>query len=258
MKKNNGFTLVELLAVIAILAILVIIALPNVMGMFNTAKKNSFTTEVKEVYKVAQQQWISDSMFETNEQIYSRCKTCSGKSLGLSGRTELDYFIRFNKAGDVTEYYATDKSYQFEYEGDGLAITDITDVDTVADLAEGEVFDITDDGKSINGVNLITFTLDKAEQMGYDVEPRTIKNYRATENMTWGEWVSSSYNKDHISSDYDSSACGDDVFKVYDTVITETYASGQTSTYISLRSNVSMNSVIIPNKTYYYRLEVCK
>ncbi len=38
MKK--GFTLVELLAVIAILAILVIIALPNVMGMFNTAKQN--------------------------------------------------------------------------------------------------------------------------------------------------------------------------------------------------------------------------
>ena len=39
MKNKKGFTLVELLAVIAILAILVIIALPNVMGMFNEAKK---------------------------------------------------------------------------------------------------------------------------------------------------------------------------------------------------------------------------
>ena len=45
--KKKGFTLVELLAVIAILAILVIIALPNVMGMFNQAKKNSFSTEIK-------------------------------------------------------------------------------------------------------------------------------------------------------------------------------------------------------------------
>ena len=44
--KKKGFTLVELLAVIAILAILVIIALPNVMGMFREAKKNSFMTEI--------------------------------------------------------------------------------------------------------------------------------------------------------------------------------------------------------------------
>ena len=44
MKK--GFTLVELLAVIAILAILVIIALPNIMGMFNSAKKKSFLNEI--------------------------------------------------------------------------------------------------------------------------------------------------------------------------------------------------------------------
>ena len=33
--KKQGFTLVELLAVIAIMAILVIIALPNVLKMFN-------------------------------------------------------------------------------------------------------------------------------------------------------------------------------------------------------------------------------
>ncbi|NLC97314.1 MAG: prepilin-type N-terminal cleavage/methylation domain-containing protein, partial [Erysipelotrichaceae bacterium] len=45
MKK--GFTLVELLAVIAILAILIIIALPNVLEMFNNAKKDVFVTEVK-------------------------------------------------------------------------------------------------------------------------------------------------------------------------------------------------------------------
>ena len=37
--SKKGFTLVELLAVIAILAILVIIALPNILKMFNNAKK---------------------------------------------------------------------------------------------------------------------------------------------------------------------------------------------------------------------------
>ena len=42
MKNKNGFTLVELLAVIAILAILILIALPNVIGMVNKAKKKYF------------------------------------------------------------------------------------------------------------------------------------------------------------------------------------------------------------------------
>ena len=49
--KNKGFTLVELLAVIAILALLVIIALPNVLKMFNQAKKDTFLTEAKNIYK---------------------------------------------------------------------------------------------------------------------------------------------------------------------------------------------------------------
>ncbi len=53
--NKKVFTLVELLAVIAILAILVIIALPNVMKLFNDAKEKAFTTELKEIYKVAQQ-----------------------------------------------------------------------------------------------------------------------------------------------------------------------------------------------------------
>ena len=98
MKKNKGFTLVELLAVIAILAILVIIALPNVMGMFNDAKENSFMTECKQIYKVAQQQYINDSMFETSERTYARCETQNcGTELQLSGRTNLNYFIKFNK-----------------------------------------------------------------------------------------------------------------------------------------------------------------
>ena len=61
-KVKNGFTLVELLAVISILAIIVIIALPNIMGMFNSAKKSSFTSEVKNIISAAQQQWMVDSL----------------------------------------------------------------------------------------------------------------------------------------------------------------------------------------------------
>ena len=137
--NKKGFTLVELLAVIAILAILVIIALPNVMGMFNEAKKNSFTTEIKEIYKVAEQTWISDSMFETKKQIYSRCPTCNTKNLELTGRNELDYYIEFNKSGNIVKYYATDHTYQYKYDGDGLKVENITGVDTIADLSDENI-----------------------------------------------------------------------------------------------------------------------
>lgn len=53
MKKNNtkGFTLVELLAVIVILAIILLIAVPNVMGIIENAKKDGFCSTAKLAYK---------------------------------------------------------------------------------------------------------------------------------------------------------------------------------------------------------------
>ena len=59
--KKKGFTLVELLAVIAILAILVIIALPNVMNLFKTAKRNAFETQVRKVAQVSKQKLLTTS-----------------------------------------------------------------------------------------------------------------------------------------------------------------------------------------------------
>ena len=181
--KNKGFTLVELLAVIAILAILVIVALPNVMGMFNEAKKNSFTTEVKQIYKVAQQQWISDSMFETKEQTYTRCKTCSGKSLDLSGRSELEYLITISKSGNILEYYATDGTYQFRYSAGNLIITDIVDVEQISELDTNNIIRIENNAC-------------------IDNNPKTFKigttTYEFTVGMTWQEWINSSYNTSGI------------------------------------------------------------
>ncbi len=163
MKNKKGFTLVELLAVIAILAILVIIALPNVMGMFRTAKKNSFETEVKNIYKVAQQQWMMDSMMETKDQVYSRCSTCTGKQLSLSGRQELDYYIKLDKSGKVVNFYATDGTYQFSYDGDLLA-TQINDVEEIAKLSEDEILKITDRGAYTgDGPKLVETTEQKTE-----------------------------------------------------------------------------------------------
>ena len=149
--KRKGFTLVELLAVIAILAILVIIALPNVMGLFNTAKENSFKTEVKEIFKAAQNEWMQDSMYQTGEQTYSRCDNGCSNPLDLSGRSDFDYCIKFNKNGDVITFYASDGTFNYSYNNPDvpLKIENIKDVQK----SSGNGSSLTCDGFNNNGNN---------------------------------------------------------------------------------------------------------
>ena len=143
MKNKKGFTLVELLAVIAILSLLVIIALPNVVQMYKDAKEQSFINECKLILKTAQSQWMNDSMVVTDDQTYSRCDSCTGKTLSLSGRQEVQYIVSLNKAGKVVLFHATDGTYQYVYDGDELLITDIVSATEVAGLAEDAVLKIT-------------------------------------------------------------------------------------------------------------------
>ena len=42
MKKKNGFTLVEVLAVIAILALILVIAVPKILDTLKTTRENTF------------------------------------------------------------------------------------------------------------------------------------------------------------------------------------------------------------------------
>ena len=95
--KNKGFTLVELLAVIAILAILVIIALPNVLKMFNDAKKNSFLTEAKTIYSEVSKKYISESM-KGNKLTYVSSE--DDTKLDMTGKS-LKYCVLLNADGSV-------------------------------------------------------------------------------------------------------------------------------------------------------------
>ena len=137
--KKKGFTLVELLAVIAILAILVIIALPNIMSLFNEAKKNSFTNEIKEIYKTAQNQWMTDSMINTAQKSYARYTstlTCAPTELQLSGRTQLLYGITLDKSGNVIDYVATDGTYMYQFHGDSNNALKVEEVGSATASAE--------------------------------------------------------------------------------------------------------------------------
>ena len=56
MKRLNkkGFTLVELLAVIVILAIILLIAVPNIMGVVDGAKKDAYASSVMSIINAAE------------------------------------------------------------------------------------------------------------------------------------------------------------------------------------------------------------
>ena len=47
MKKNKGFTLVELLAVIVILAVILVMAVPQIMSVIESARKGSIESTAK-------------------------------------------------------------------------------------------------------------------------------------------------------------------------------------------------------------------
>ena len=121
MKNKKGFTLVELLAVIAILAILVIIALPNVLKMFRSAKENTFVTEVQEIVKTAEQNYLSGSL--SNKEC--KCFSSASNPLNLNGRNNIEYYVEFNDKGQVINLIVKDDNYQFVSEREVINIADI-------------------------------------------------------------------------------------------------------------------------------------
>lgn len=67
MKKNKGFTLVELLAVIVILAVIILIAINAVLPQMERARKNSFAGEVMTYAKAAETRYVTESQEDSVE-----------------------------------------------------------------------------------------------------------------------------------------------------------------------------------------------
>ncbi len=60
-KRNKGFTLVELLAVIVILAIIMVIAIPSVLETITTARKKTFLEYIDKVASSTQTKYAEDT-----------------------------------------------------------------------------------------------------------------------------------------------------------------------------------------------------
>ncbi len=146
--KKKGFTLVELLAVIAILAILVIIALPNIINMYNNARKNSFLTEAKSIFKESTNKYMSENLGGTNgsTHIYCRSNTDSLNPLDLSGR-KVNYYIRTDGSGNANTIVVWDDTRYVAKKGTKLEGTNLDDA-----------LDITDEIKNATCGNILDKT----------------------------------------------------------------------------------------------------
>ena len=163
--NKKGFTLVELLAVIAILALLVIIALPNVLSMFNNAKKDLFLTEAKNVFKESTKKYISDNMHNSNEgNIYCKSETDSKNPLDMDiGNTY--YYIEKDSTGKTIKFVAWNSSgYVTKVVGDNVMLNDVTG----NNVSESSVKDITCN-------NVLT---------NLDIEPKLTKTYTINANAS--------------------------------------------------------------------------
>ena len=114
--KHKGFTLVELLAVIAILALLVIIALPNVLKMFNQAKKDTFLTEAKTIYKEISKKYISEAMKGNKISNISN----DNNKLELESNA-LKYNVKLNDDGSIKKFEVSNGTYCLSGEFNNLS-----------------------------------------------------------------------------------------------------------------------------------------
>ena len=107
MKKNKGFTMVELLAAITILGIIMMIAVPNVLSIIDKNKKRTYVEDAKKIQSLAETYMRSDSRVERPD---------NGKSviimLGSLDMTEL-------KAGPEGGEYQGDTSFVAIYNNGG-------------------------------------------------------------------------------------------------------------------------------------------
>ena len=143
MTKRKIKIILFIICVITITSTLIILLFKGMeiaQNEMNSGPKiNTFTTEIRSIYETAMTQFITDSTGDISEWpdgiTYARANGISvAKSpetgyqlLDIYGTTLIDYYIHFNLAGYVTEFYATDnEKFQFIYNGPGLKEENIT------------------------------------------------------------------------------------------------------------------------------------
>ena len=103
MKKRNGFTLVELLAVIVILAIIMIISIPSVLNTLTAARQKTFGEFVTKVYNVAQTKYIKDGLLN-GEPNYVKYDITTDLDMASTGNYK-GYVVFLKTKSNTTDVY---------------------------------------------------------------------------------------------------------------------------------------------------------
>ena len=110
MKNKNGFTLVEVLAVIAIVGVLMLLIVPNIAGSFTDAKKSIFLENVTTVFESATTTYI----YNTSVNNFNREFCYNGDNkLDVSTDSEIYYKLKVNENGAVVEMTVSDNNYNY-------------------------------------------------------------------------------------------------------------------------------------------------
>lgn len=215
--RKKGFTLVELLAVIAILAILVIVAMPNVLGMFNQTKVNSFVTEVQKIMDTATSSFANDALLNSGETIYYSSEsnaTLGTKELDMSGNKK-NYFIEMDRNGEFKRVVVYDDNYCYDvskldersFERNSFMINYTSSLNIGGEIKKTSVVmsNVWESGNdSMDIVTYNTMYTVKGCEGNVNVSNNKLKvisiegfgNYLYEDGMTWEDWVNSEYNVD--------------------------------------------------------------
>lgn len=114
--KKNGFTLVELLAVIAILSILVAIVMPNILDQYNETKVNLFVTETQTYMDAAKTKYLNETLNNGAQTIYfssQKNEYLNTKELEIDTK-ENEYFIEMDRHGNFKRIVLYNDNYCYD------------------------------------------------------------------------------------------------------------------------------------------------
>ena len=240
--------------------------MPNVLGMFNEAKQNTFVTEVQKYIDTAKAQFTNDAFKNQGKTIYYSSEyndDLKTSKLDMDGSKE--YFIEMDRHGEFKRLVIYDNNFCYDVYSDntngkvsGTKSKKISDIDKTSIIKD----DIWESGEdklniSISGTQYVVVGCkgDKTvtgETSNVVLEKVKIDGvlYDFIPGMTWGEWFNSEYNKmDGLYIHYDTFRKNDGGLTV--SLRYTTLFGKQGDTYLYGDVSVMPDHQIVKNEVYH-------